>query len=189
MKSNVFNLCSVTTRTQNPTTVPHHPLYPTGHHSSPLDSSPLLTTPHHSSLLPTTPHHPPSPNHSPLLLTLTNSPYPSALLPTTKRTEPDQHIREPSPLYVYEPLKDLPVTQNIIIDPYLQKLILGQNRPKVGIWRWQLARGKLRTCNFVDSFFHVQYFTTKYPSKRPLFHIFKSFNYVKLFLLLILPCT
>ena len=182
MKSNVFNLCSVTTRTQNPTTVPHHPLYPTGHHSSPLDSSPLLTTPHHSSLLPTTPHHPPSPNHSPLLLTLTNSPYPSALLPTTKRTEPDQHIREPSPLYVYEPLKDLPVTQNIIIDPYLQKLILGQNRPEVGIWRWRVRVKSsiyFSTCNNIplDTSQKDPYFT------------FSSPFCVKIFMLLFFPCT
>ena len=137
--------------------------HPSSHH--PSSSHSLLTTPNHSQSLPITPHHSSSrlqPPHHP------------SSQPLFKVTESDQRVCKHSLSNVYKPLQDLPVTQNIISDHFLTKIILGQNRPKIGIWR-RRARAKLRTCNVVDLFFHMQYFTPKYLSQRPLFHIFKSF--------------
>ena len=71
-------------------------------------------------LLTTPPHHP---LHHPL--------HPSPLLPTTPKR--DIITLKDSPYYVYKPLQDLPITQKIISDHFLQKLFSGQNRPKVGI--------------------------------------------------------
>ena len=45
------------------------------------------------------------------------------------------------------------------------------------VW-FMRARAELCTCILVDMFFHMQYHTPKYPvypSKIPLFHIFKYF--------------
>ena len=133
---------------------------------------PLITTHPTTTPQPTTPPTTPTtPSSLPLPLPLTPPPPLAPLLPTSHHS-----LKGPNQTkgFVKSHLSmsiNLPITQNIISDYFLQKNILGQNRLKVGIWRRRLARGKLRTCNVVDLFFHVQYFTPKYLSKRPLFHI------------------
>ena len=104
-----------------------HPTTP--HHSTPPPPSPLpLTTPPHHSPSPlpltTPPHHSPSP------LPLTTPPRPS---PIFKRDKSHQKVCEKPLSYVYKPLQDHPIAQNITSDNFLQKTILGQNRPKVRI--------------------------------------------------------
>ena len=75
----------------------------------------LLTPP-----LLTTRHHP----LSPLLLAPPLTPQISG---------PKRFMKSHFPLSINKPLQDHPITQNIISDNFLQKIILGQNRPKVGI--------------------------------------------------------
>ena len=134
-------------------TIPHY-------HFSPLPLTPPHTPPH--TTLHTTPQHSPSTHHTPFPLTtsltpplstpppvcLTTPHCPLTSLPLTpslntpphsfspplfKGTLSDHRVRKKSSFYEYKPLQDLPFTQNIISDNFMQKIFLGHNRPKVGI--------------------------------------------------------